>query len=85
MTVIVSMRCKVVAMVLLLIVALGTQLGKAQITCPTQLANLNFCAPFVVPGAPNTDPSAECYATLQATNHDCLCIREIGPAALRES
>ncbi|GAU15454.1 hypothetical protein TSUD_44910 [Trifolium subterraneum] len=70
---IVSMRCQVAMVLLLLVVALGTQMGEAQNTCPTQLANLNVCAPFVVPGSPNTDPSAECCAALQGTNHDCLC------------
>ncbi|CAK8573558.1 unnamed protein product [Lathyrus sativus] len=72
---IVSMRCQV-AVMLLLAVALGThvKIGEAQSSsCPVQLTNLNVCAPFVVPGASNTDPSADCCNALQATNRDCLC------------
>ncbi|RHN81866.1 putative bifunctional inhibitor/plant lipid transfer protein/seed storage helical [Medicago truncatula] len=70
----VSMRCQV-ALVLVLVVALGTkmEMGEAQTTCPTQLSNLNVCAPFVVPGSPNTNPSPDCCTALQSTNPDCLC------------
>ncbi|CAL5209488.1 unnamed protein product [Lathyrus oleraceus] len=72
---IVSMRCQI-AMMLLLVMALGThvKMGEAQSnSCPAQLTNLNVCAPFVVPGASNTNPSADCCNALQATNRDCLC------------
>lgn len=39
--------------------------------CSTQLSNLNSCAPFVLPGAPN--PSPECCGALGAVQQDCLC------------
>ncbi|XP_061359887.1 protein MEN-8-like [Gastrolobium bilobum] len=75
-----SVKCMVslrhqVTMLVLLVVALGTEmeLGEAQSSCSNQLSNLNVCAPFVVPGAPNTNPSAECCGALGALNHDCLC------------
>ncbi|XP_061374518.1 protein 108-like [Gastrolobium bilobum] len=61
--------------VLLLVVALGTEKEKvkAQSTCSNQLSNLNVCAPFVVPGAPNTNPSVGCCNALEAVDRDCLC------------
>ncbi|MCD7469460.1 hypothetical protein HAX54_008511 [Datura stramonium] len=40
-------------------------------TCSASLANLNVCAPFVVPGAPTA--SAECCSALQSIDHDCMC------------
>lgn len=71
-----SLRSQV-AVLLLLAVALGTEMemGGAQNSdgCSNQLNNLNACAPFVVPGAPNTNPSPDCCGALQAVNHDCLC------------
>ncbi|KAJ7970000.1 stamen-specific protein FIL1-like [Quillaja saponaria] len=62
------------AVLLLLLLALGmeTKTAKAQ-TCASQLTNLNVCAPFVVPGATNTNPSADCCGALQAVPHDCIC------------
>lgn len=42
-------------------------------TCTSQLGNINVCAPFVLPGAANTNPSPECCTALQAVDHDCLC------------
>ncbi|KAH7854373.1 hypothetical protein Vadar_013064 [Vaccinium darrowii] len=42
-------------------------------TCSAQLGNVNVCAPFVLPGAANTNPSPECCTALQAVDHDCLC------------
>ncbi|KAE9621022.1 hypothetical protein Lal_00019417 [Lupinus albus] len=61
-----------VAVLLMLIVTLGIDMGKAQNGCTNQLSNLNVCAPFVVPGAVAT-PSAGCCEALQAVNSDCLC------------
>ncbi|KAJ7975670.1 stamen-specific protein FIL1-like [Quillaja saponaria] len=62
------------AVLLLLVVALGmeTKIAEAQ-SCSTQLTNLNVCAPFVVPGATNTNPSTDCCGALEAVHHDCLC------------
>ncbi|KAL6977667.1 Protein MEN-8 [Sarracenia purpurea var. burkii] len=51
-----------------------TQVAQPQAqTCTDQLGKVNVCAPYVLPGAANTNPSAECCAALQATQHDCLC------------
>ncbi|XAR65876.1 hypothetical protein NMG60_11011868 [Bertholletia excelsa] len=50
----------------------ATHSAQAQ-TCPTQLGNLNVCAPFVLPGAPATSPSTECCSALHAVEQDCLC------------
>ncbi|OIW08006.1 hypothetical protein TanjilG_20107 [Lupinus angustifolius] len=66
-----SLRSQV-AVLLLLVVALGTEMAKAQDTCTNQLANLNVCAPFVVPGV-TAAPSAGCCDALQTVNRDCLC------------
>lgn len=64
-------------MLLLLVLALGTEkeMAKAQnSTCSNQLSNyVNVCAPFVVPGVPNTSPSTGCCAALRAVDTDCLC------------
>ncbi|KAB2011817.1 hypothetical protein ES319_D09G046000v1 [Gossypium barbadense] len=59
-------------LVLLTVVAVQTQTAKAQ-SCSTELTNLNVCAPFVVPGATQTNPSPDCCAALQSVQHDCLC------------
>ncbi|XP_002510828.2 protein MEN-8 [Ricinus communis] len=62
------------AALLLLIIAVAVQTQEAQSqTCPSQLNSLNVCAPFVVPGATNTNPNAECCSALQSVEHDCLC------------
>ncbi|XP_027357280.1 protein MEN-8-like [Abrus precatorius] len=64
------------AMLLLLVVAIETQkeMAMAQMsTCSNQLSNLNVCAPFVVPGQLNTNPSASCCNALQRVDRDCLC------------
>ncbi|KAK7270837.1 hypothetical protein RJT34_26296 [Clitoria ternatea] len=64
------------AVLLILVVALGTQkeMAKAQRNaCTSELSNLNVCAPFVVPGAANTNPSAGCCSALQAVDPACLC------------
>ncbi|KAI4378135.1 hypothetical protein MLD38_015660 [Melastoma candidum] len=42
-------------------------------SCPSQLTNLNMCAPFVVPGASAMTPSNDCCSALQSIQHDCLC------------
>ncbi|KAK7380264.1 hypothetical protein VNO78_32772 [Psophocarpus tetragonolobus] len=63
-----------IAVLVLLVVAHGTQMVKAQNrACTDELSNLNVCAPFVVPGAANTNPSATCCSALRAVDHQCLC------------
>ncbi|XVF53659.1 hypothetical protein PTKIN_Ptkin05aG0116500 [Pterospermum kingtungense] len=65
-----------VLIVLLAVVAAEqSQMAKAQSgqSCTNQLANLNVCAPFVVPGATLTTPSSECCGALQSVQHDCIC------------
>ncbi|KAK7314986.1 hypothetical protein VNO77_33518 [Canavalia gladiata] len=72
----ISLRSQQLGMLILLIVALGThnEMAKAQTnTCTSELSDLNVCAPFVVPGAPNTNPSSSCCNALQAVDRDCLC------------
>ncbi|XWS37780.1 hypothetical protein CRYUN_Cryun19dG0074500 [Craigia yunnanensis] len=59
-------------LLLLAVAAVQTQTVKAQ-SCTNQLTNLNVCAPFVVPGATETNPSSECCGALQSVQHDCLC------------
>ncbi|KAI4347511.1 hypothetical protein L6164_008321 [Bauhinia variegata] len=67
------------ALVLLLVAAITlgtkTQMAESQSSggCTSQLTNLNTCAPFVVPGAPNTNPSTDCCGALRAVDQDCLC------------
>ncbi|OIV98918.1 hypothetical protein TanjilG_07353 [Lupinus angustifolius] len=61
-----------VAVLLFLIMTLGSDVAKAQNACTSHLSNLNVCAPFVVPGAAAA-PSAGCCEALQAVNRDCLC------------
>ncbi|KAL2334639.1 hypothetical protein Fmac_015852 [Flemingia macrophylla] len=64
------------AIVLLLLVVAhdGTQMAMAQSsTCTNELSNLNVCAPFVVPGAANTNPSATCCNALHSVDRECLC------------
>ena len=69
----VSLSSQVAALLLLLAVAaVQTQTAKAQ-SCPNELANLNVCSPFVVPGATETNPSSDCCGALQSVQHDCLC------------
>ncbi|XVF09817.1 hypothetical protein REPUB_Repub07fG0129000 [Reevesia pubescens] len=71
----VSLSSQAAAAALLLFLAVAavqTQTGEAQ-SCTDQLTNLNVCAPFVVPGALNTNPSSECCGALQSVQHDCLC------------
>ncbi|EEF51434.1 protein MEN-8 [Ricinus communis] len=62
------------AALLLLLVALAmqTHLVHSQ-TCQNQLNSLNVCAPFVVPGAANTSPNAECCNALESVQNDCIC------------
>lgn len=61
---------------LLLVVALvaRTQMAWSQPSaCSTQLNNLSVCAPFVVPGAPDSTPSADCCTALQTIDDACMC------------
>ncbi|RDX68839.1 Protein MEN-8, partial [Mucuna pruriens] len=63
-----------VAVLVLLVVTQGTQMARAQSSsCSNQLSNLNVCAPYVVPGAAITNPSATCCTALQAIDPNCLC------------
>ncbi|XP_020220998.1 stamen-specific protein FIL1 [Cajanus cajan] len=62
------------AVLLVLVVAHGTHMARAQSgACSNELANLNVCAPFVVPGAANTNPNAACCNALHSVDRDCLC------------
>lgn len=64
------------AALLFLVVAVGVavqaQTAQAQ-SCTSELNNLNVCAPYVVPGATNTMPNADCCGALRGVHHDCLC------------
>ncbi|KAG5558527.1 hypothetical protein RHGRI_008460 [Rhododendron griersonianum] len=60
------------ATLLFVLVGLVVVQTEAQ-TCTSQLGNINVCAPFVLPGAANTNPSPECCTALEAVDHDCLC------------
>ncbi|KAH1075469.1 hypothetical protein J1N35_027797 [Gossypium stocksii] len=62
-----------VLLLLLVVASLQTRTSKAQLSCTNQLINLNVCAPFMVPGATETQPSPLCCGALQAVQHDCLC------------
>ncbi|KAL5811147.1 hypothetical protein ACOSQ3_027883 [Xanthoceras sorbifolium] len=71
----VSLSSKASLLVLLIAVAMSavqTQIASAQ-SCTAELNNLNVCAPFVVPGVSENNPTAECCAALQSIEHDCLC------------
>ncbi|KAL2458356.1 Bifunctional inhibitor/lipid-transfer protein/seed storage 2S albumin superfamily protein [Abeliophyllum distichum] len=71
-----SLRFRATWLVVLLLVLIAqndmTQ-SQAQSSCSSSLANLNVCAPFVVPGATNTAPSSDCCGALQSLDHDCMC------------
>ncbi|XP_024437878.1 protein 108 [Populus trichocarpa] len=67
-----SLSSPAALLLLLIALAVQTQLAHSQI-CTSQLNSLNVCAPFVVPGAPNTNPSTDCCNALGAVQHDCLC------------
>ncbi|XP_030530445.2 stamen-specific protein FIL1 [Rhodamnia argentea] len=68
-----SVRAKLLMMFLVALVVAQTQVGEVRAqSCSTQMAGLNVCAPFVVPGT-NKGPSAECCGALQVVEHDCLC------------
>ncbi|MBA0718964.1 hypothetical protein Golax_006675 [Gossypium laxum] len=62
-----------VLLLLLVVASVQTRTSKAQLSCSNQLINLNVCAPFMVPGATETQPSSLCCGALQAVQHDCLC------------
>ncbi|KAE8662647.1 Stamen-specific protein FIL1 [Hibiscus syriacus] len=62
------------AALLMLVVAvavLQSQTVESQ-SCPTELASLNVCTPFVVPGGAVTAPSIDCCNALQSVHHDFL-------------
>ncbi|XP_027101316.2 protein 108-like isoform X1 [Coffea arabica] len=66
------------AMLALLFLALVLQnhvVKSQEPSCPTTLANLNVCVPFLVPGSGPADnpPSAECCNAVQAVKEDCIC------------
>ncbi|KAF9668323.1 hypothetical protein SADUNF_Sadunf15G0116800 [Salix dunnii] len=63
-----SLRSSVAVLLLLTALAVQTQLAHSQ-QCTSQLNNLNVCAPFVLPGAANTSPSAECCNALEAVQN----------------
>lgn len=66
----VSQVSQVTLLVLLVVAFVARTNGQV---CPSQLGNLNVCAPFVVPGSTETIPSSDCCLALQAVDHDCLC------------
>jgi len=68
-----SKATMVVLVVALVAVQMKGSEGQQGNSCPTQLANLNVCAPFVVPGATGTTPTQDCCGALQAVEHECLC------------
>ena len=61
-----------VVLVIAFVVMAPTAEAQAQV-CSTELGNLNVCAPFVVPGAANSQPNSDCCQALGAVSHDCLC------------
>ncbi|XP_057950574.1 protein MEN-8-like [Malania oleifera] len=68
-----SSRAAVLLLLVTVLVA-RTAVVQAQLqACANELTALNVCAPFVVPGAPNTVPSAECCGALQGVERDCIC------------
>ncbi|KAI9162002.1 hypothetical protein LWI28_022754 [Acer negundo] len=72
----VSLKSNAALLVLIIAVAmcaaLQAQIASAQ-SCTAELNNLNVCAPFVVPGLSENNPTAECCTALQSVEHDCLC------------
>ncbi|XP_042512865.1 protein MEN-8-like [Macadamia integrifolia] len=58
----------------LLLVALATQvqMGLSQ-NCANELNSLNVCAPFVVPGSSNPNPSTECCNAMRDVDQTCYC------------
>ncbi|KAK9292251.1 hypothetical protein L1049_020215 [Liquidambar formosana] len=68
----VSLSSKSALLLLLVALAAQTQMARSQ-SCSAELSSLNVCAPFVVPGAANTNPSTDCCSALQAVPNDCLC------------
>ncbi|KAI3425385.1 uncharacterized protein J3R85_010293 [Psidium guajava] len=68
-----SVQAKLLMMFLLASWRLRPKVGKVRAqSCSTQMAGLNVCAPFVMPGT-SKGPSTECCGALQAVEHDCLC------------
>ena len=59
-------------LLLLAVTAVQTQTAKEQ-SCTNQLTNLNVCAPFVVPGATETNPSSDYCGAIRSVQHDCHC------------
>ncbi|WOG96976.1 hypothetical protein DCAR_0416315 [Daucus carota subsp. sativus] len=60
------------------IIAIFLQISDHQVqaqggNCSSTMSNLNVCAPFVLPGATNMNPSADCCAVVQSIEHDCYC------------
>lgn len=70
----VSLSSQAAVLLLFLVVALAAQAQTAQAqSCTAELNNLNVCAPYVVPGATNAMPNADCCGALRGVHHDCLC------------
>ncbi|KAK7364301.1 hypothetical protein VNO80_12854 [Phaseolus coccineus] len=65
--------CQLALLVFLVVANLSLMARAQSSACTNELSNLNVCAPFVVPGASNTKPSATCCNALQAMDRDCLC------------
>ncbi|KAL2556031.1 Uncharacterized protein Fot_00770 [Forsythia ovata] len=66
--------CSKWLVVVLMALVLQNKMAQSQAqTCSNSLANLNVCAPFVVPGVANTSPTPDCCTALQGLEHDCIC------------
>ncbi|KAK1361045.1 Stamen-specific protein FIL1 [Heracleum sosnowskyi] len=63
----------VVVMIAVLLQISDHQVQAQGAICSGTISDLNVCASFVGPGATNTNPSADCCATVQSIDHDCYC------------
>ncbi|KAA8539892.1 hypothetical protein F0562_026584 [Nyssa sinensis] len=70
----VSLSSQATSLLVLVALLALTRVSQSQTSsCSAELSSLNVCQPFMVPGAPNTNPSPECCGALQAVEHDCIC------------
>ncbi|GMN44648.1 hypothetical protein TIFTF001_013845 [Ficus carica] len=67
-----SYQTGLLVLLVTVLVAQQSHTAEAQV-CSSQLNNLNVCAPFVVPGAADPQPSPECCTALRSVDHDCVC------------
>ncbi|XP_043715967.1 protein MEN-8 [Telopea speciosissima] len=65
---------KFIISLLLVVVALVTQAQVARSqNCGNELNSLTVCAPFVLPGSQNSNPSSECCAAIRGVDQGCYC------------